>query len=95
MVYVPITDTIHHHDTTYSVLPREYKRYEDESYEALISGIDPLLEWIKVNQKTAYITETKTIRKRWGFSATLGPSVLYNGDWHAGLGATVGFSYNF
>lgn len=94
-VYIAVHDTTKINDTTYVVLPREYKVYQDSTYSAQVSGIDPALDWIKFNQKTAYITNTVIQRKRWGFSVTAGPSVLWNGQVHAGIGATVGFSYNF
>lgn len=77
------------------LIPMEVKNYKDETYEAQVSGYRASLDWINVYQKTAYITNTVIQRKRWGFSVTAGPSVLWNGQVHAGIGATVGFSYNF
>lgn len=39
-------------------LPVERKIYEDTTYRAVISGINPVLESIDVYSKTAYITQT-------------------------------------
>ena len=44
-------------------VPMETKLYRDEvdsTYEAQVSGYHPTLDWIKVNQKTAYITKVVT-----------------------------------
>lgn len=57
LVYVPVHDTTTIHDSTYIVLPRENKLYKAEEYECQVSGIDPLLDWIKVYQKTETITQ--------------------------------------
>ena len=56
---VPVPDTTGHPDTTLIPMHPEVKHYkdpQDNAYELEISGIQPNLDWIKVNQKTAYIT---------------------------------------
>ena len=58
LVYVPVKVDSLIHDTTYVALEREYKMYADSTFEAQVSGIDPTLDWIKIHQKTAYITNT-------------------------------------
>lgn len=98
LVYVPVPvhDTTKVRDTI--ALPREYKRYEDESYSAQVSGIDPALDWIKINQKTEYITNTVVEKKRWAFSVTAGFGGVYDfgdGRIHGGPGVLFGWSYNF
>ena len=70
-VYVAVRDTIVRNDTTYVVLPREHKVYEDSTYKAEISGVEPRLEWIQVNQRTVTITNTieKPTHYKWSLSA--------------------------
>lgn len=58
-VKIPVKDTTGHADTNIVPLPtlvRQYADTVDHSYELQISGVDPQLDWIKVHQKTAYIT---------------------------------------
>lgn len=95
LVYIPVADTLSIHDTTFLALPREYKQYGNETYQAQISGVNPSLDWIKVYPKTAYITNTVVEKKRWSWSATVGPGVFYNGSAQFGVGAVIGFGYNF
>ena len=95
LVYIPVTDTLAIHDTTFLALPREYKQYGDETYQAQVSGVDPSLDWIRVNQKTAYITNTVVEKKRWGFGVTAGPGVLWDGSFHGGVGIVAGLQYTF
>lgn len=98
LVYVPVPvhDTTEVHDTL--AIPREYRQYGDDRYEAVVSGIDPVLERIKINQKTEYITNTVVEKKRWSFSVTAGVGGVYDfGDRrvHGGPGVLFGGSYNF
>lgn len=61
-VYIAVHDTTTINDTTFVVLPREVKQYQDSTYFAQVSGVDPSLDLIKVYQKTQTITnyvETK------------------------------------
>lgn len=95
-VYIPVTDTIHHHDTTFLALPREFKQYKEETFEAQVSGIDPSLDWINVNQKTAYIQNTITTRKRWSVGFSAGPGLFWDGrEIKPGAGIVAGVQYNF
>lgn len=58
-VKIPVKDTTGHADTNVVPLPTLVRQYADtvnHSYELQISGVDPQLDWIKVHQKTAYIT---------------------------------------
>ena len=66
-----------------------------ENYSAQVSGVDPTLDWININQKTAYIQNTITTRKKWSFGISVGPGVLYDGSIHGGIGAVAGLQYNF
>ena len=56
LVYIPVHDTTTIHDSTYIAVPREVKQYQDSTYMAQVSGVDPSLDWIKVYQKTTTIT---------------------------------------
>lgn len=58
-VPVPVKDTTGQGDTTLVPMHPEVKQYADtvdHTYELQISGICTALDWIRVNQKTAYIT---------------------------------------
>lgn len=59
VVYVPVIvkDSTGHADTTAIPMNPEVKQYEDSTYRAQVSGIDPNLDWIEVYQRTFYITK--------------------------------------
>ena len=98
LVYIPVTDSVlvHHHDTTYIAMERERKGYSGEDYSCEISGIDPRLETISVFPKTMIVTNTVVQKKRFSWSATVGPGAFWNGGpVQFGVGAVVGFGYNF
>lgn len=97
VVFVPVPklDTITLHDTTYIALQSEKKIYEDTDYRAVVSGICPKLEEISVFPERVTVERVNLIRQRWGFSANIGPAVVWNGSFHAGIGVSVGFGYNF
>ena len=97
IVYVPVNkdSLVYVHDTTYIALEREYKLYEGENYQCQVSGIDPALDWIKIKQKTAYITNTVVDKRRWTFGITAGPGILYDGSFHGGVGVVAGVQYRF
>jgi len=80
LVYVPVTDTIHQHDTTYLVMQMEVKGYKDEDFALEIEGIQPFLRWIEVYPKTTYITNTvtKEVPYKYTFSAFAEASATLN-----------------
>lgn len=98
-------DTLHteywhlQHDTVIAEVPIERKIYEkDSSYRAVISGWHASLDSLWIYNTTTEITITKKIpAPKWSFGATIGPSVLVNrhGNIDAGVGATIGLTYNF
>lgn len=97
-VEVPIVhrDTIR--ETIEVELPIEEKEYKSEEYRAIVGGYNPYLKSIEVYPRTAYITNTETIkqRKRWGVS--LGVQGGYGftpKGWqpYAGVGVTFGYSF--
>jgi len=96
-VYFAVHDTqiVRTTDSVFVALERQRRGYSGEDYEAVVSGVDPLLESIKVFPKTAYIQNTIITRKRWSFGITAGPGVLYDGSLHGGVGVVAGLQYNF
>lgn len=94
LVYVSKDSLIYVHDTV-PALPREFKQYSGEEYEAVVSGVEPALESLKIFKKEMVVTNTITQKKKWSFSVVAGPSVLYNGEIYSGFGVTLGFGYNF
>ena len=96
-VYFAVHDTqiVRTTDSVFVALERQRRGYSGENYEAVVSGVDPLLESIKVFPKTAYIQNTITTRKKWSFGISVGPGVLYDGSIHGGIGAVAGLQYNF
>lgn len=96
-VYFAVTDTmlVSIHDTTFVALERSRKGYSGDEYEAVVSGVDPALESIRVFPKTAYITNTIVERRRWSLGVAAGPGVFWDGKFHAGAGIVAGVQFNF
>ena len=97
-VKIPVKDTTGHADTNVVPLPtlvRQYADTVDHSYELQISGVDPQLDWIKVHQKTAYITVPVPEYKYPTFIASpvLGAFVL-PGSYGVGGGLELDFWHN-
>ena len=73
---VPIRDTIRIRDTLFVALDRQKKVYEDSTYRAVVSGINPSLDEISVYQKHIYVDQTQTViqkeRSRWGVGLQIG-----------------------
>lgn len=72
-VYIAIKDTqiVHTTDSVYVVLEREKKAYSGEDYKAIVSGVQPSLDFIEVFPKTTIITNTieKPTPYKWSLSA--------------------------
>ena len=87
------TDTLIKIDTLY--LPREQKHYQDQKYEAWVSGYQPSLDSIWIYEKT---TEVNTIsvpsRKRWGIGITAGYGVTICAQPVFAPYVGVGINYN-
>jgi len=87
------------HDTTYVEVPITQKHYHQDSlYDAWVSGFMPQLDSIDVMQRTEIVEVTNYVQRpvpRWSFGVTAGPSVLWDGKFHAGLGVTAGLQYRF
>jgi hypothetical protein len=96
MVYVPVTDTITQHDTTYVALQFEKKEYADSAYRAVVSGFHPSLDWIEVYQRTQTVTNyIERPAPRWSFGVTAGPCILWDGNFRAGIGVAAGVQFRF
>jgi hypothetical protein len=79
-------------------VPIEAREYKDDEYFAIVEGYNPMLKYIEVYPRTAYINATETIkeRKRWGVS--LGVQGGYGftpKGWQPYAGVGVSFGYNF
>lgn len=89
------------HDTVTVDLPMERRIYKEDSlYYACVSGFRPSLDTLIVWPTITTITIRERERipaPRWGFSATVGPSLITTpkGSLHAGFGVTAGLSYRF
>ena len=95
LVYVPKDSLIYVHDTI-PALPREYKQYSGENYSAQVSGIAPSLDWININQQTAYITNTVVQKKKWSFGVSAGPGIVWDGkEVKPGAAIIIGLQRNF
>lgn len=97
-VEVPIVrcDTIR--DTMWVDLPIEDREYKSEEYYAIVEGYNPMLKYIEVYPRTAYITTTETIKqkKRWGVSLGVQGGYGYTPKgWQPYAGVGVSFGYNF
>lgn len=89
-------DTLTVCDSVLVEVPIEQRVFADSNYTAFVSGWRPVLDSIRITAPTMVIKETvKQRAPRFSIGLTAGPSVLYNGNFHAGLGLTAGLTYNF
>lgn len=89
-------DTLTVCDSVLVEVPIEQRVFADSNYTAFVSGWRPVLDSIRITAPTMVIKETvKQRAPRFGFGIAAGPSVLYNGNFHAGIGLTAGLTYNF
>lgn len=100
IVYIPVKDTLRLKDTLFLSLEKEKVIYEDSSYKAIISGIEPKLEEIEVYPKNIYITEKQKeiqyIKRKFNINISMGPGVFYNGNKiDYGIGVLFGVGYSF
>lgn len=94
VVYVPVIvkDSTGHADTTAVPMHPEIKQYEDSTYRAQVSGIQPNLDWIEVYQRTFYITKVVPEYKypTFALSPTIDAFVLPG---HFSLGGGLALDY--
>lgn len=96
-VYVPVTDTLRLHDTTFVVLPRSQREYADSLYTAWVSGYDPRLDSIRIVRTLHVVTQTVTVKeppKRWGLGVTAGYGLTLAPQPQLSPFIGVGVSYN-
>ena len=98
-VPVPILDSVAR-DTVYAEMERVTKRYEDSTFTAVISGIEPNLDSMTVYPRKQVITintvERNTVPPpKWGIGVQAGLGVLYDGGFHAGPYIGLGVTYRF
>ena len=99
--YVKVPVEIKKTDTVFVELQKTEKVYRDDStYECMVSGVDPNLEYIKVFPKTTIINNEKTITKtikykphfNWGLQTGIGYGIIEKKfDVYVGLGAQYSF----
>lgn len=98
-VRLALIDTLYTTDSVLVEVPIEQKVYKDTSYTAYVSGFRASLDSIRLTQPTIVITTTvqelAPICRKLGFGITAGPSVLYDGQVRAGVGASLGLTYKF
>ena len=97
-VEVPIVhrDTIR--DTMWVDVPIESREYKSEEYFAIVEGYNPMLKYIEVYPRTAYINSTETIKKRKHWGVSLGVQGGYGftpKGWQPYAGVGVSFGYSF
>lgn len=95
-MYVALADTVSVHDTTFVLLPRTQREYQDSLYHAWISGYRPQLDSIEVYTPTKFITKTIMEKpKKWHIGVQVGYGVGKEGlSPYVGLGLTyslIGF----
>ena len=97
-VEVPIV----HRDTIREVveveIPIEAKEYKSEEYFAIVEGYNPILKYIEVYPRTAYINSTETIKERKHWGVSLGVQGGYGftpKGWQPYAGVGVSFGYSF
>lgn len=98
LVEVPIVrcDTIR--DTMWVELPIESREYKSKEYYAIVEGYNPMLKYIEVYPRTAYINSTETIKERKHWGVSLGVQGGYGftpKGWQPYAGVGVSFGYNF
>jgi len=98
-LFIPATDTVIVHDTTYVLIQKERKIYEDSTYRAVVSGYMPSLDSIAVYPATKYINTARNITaastKRWGIGIQVGYGLhVYDGQIYHAPYLGIGISYN-
>ena len=80
---VAVTDTIRIKDTVYLNLPREQRIFQDENFQAWISGYRPSLDSIHIFRNTHQVITSTTIHQkqkphRWGIGIQAGYGFTYD-----------------
>ena len=88
------TETQYRVDTIFEPIPFEEKTYSDSLYEAQVSGYQPRLDWLRIQQKE--IVRETLVEKNPHWSLTIGPSIGYSflpeRQPYIGVGIAFGYS---
>lgn len=96
LVYVPVDSLVYVYDTAFVAQPMEHALYSDENLEAQVSGIQPTLDWYKIHQPVAYITNTVVEQRKWSFGVSGGAGVFWDGkEVKPGAGIILGIQRRF
>lgn len=83
------------HDTVYVPIVQRYYEELDGRLRLWISGYQPTLDRLELDEKETYVTR----RKKWGFSVGAGPGIIYSpftpSHVDAGIGIFGGLTYTF
>lgn len=99
-ILIELKDTIHIKDTIYLKLPKEQKIYQNENYQAWISGHRPELDSIHIYRNTQQIITSTTIQQkqkkcRWSIGIQAGYGfTLQNNTIKTAPNIGFGLSYN-
>lgn len=98
MPLIVLRDTVTEVDSVFVEVPIVEREYKSEEYFAIVEGYNPMLKYIEVYPRTAYINSTETIkeRKRWGVSLGVqgGYGITPHGmQPYAGVGVSFGYSF--
>lgn len=93
-VYVDriIRDTVT--DVVYVELEREQRRYQDSTYCAWVSGIEPRLDSIRTFNTTYHHIVTQYERRKWAVGVTAGYGAMISDGLRAGPYIGIGLQYN-
>ncbi len=81
-------DTVHIHDTTFLILPRQYREYRGDDYFALVSGIDPTLDSLSFSSKDMVIDSRPDFKRNF-------LSIYAEPTWMGHFHLPVGVSYEY
>lgn len=98
MPLIMLRDTVTEVDTVLVEVPIESREYKSEEYYAIVEGYNPMLKYIEVYPRTAYINTTESVKKRKHWGVSLGVQGGYGftpKGWQPYAGVGVSFGYNF
>ena len=98
MPLIMLRDTVTEVDTVLVEVPIESREYKSEEYFAIVEGYNPMLKYIEVYPRTAYINTTESVKKRKHWGVSLGVQGGYGftpKGWQPYAGVGVSFGYNF
>lgn len=83
-------------DSSLVEVPIEQSVFRGDRYTAYVTGFATNLDSLKITNEYVYLTKyVKEKERHFGWGIAAGPSILYNGQVHAGIGVTGGITYKF